>query len=298
MSFNVSEGGLEGVTPLPPWGSSSVPSYGYQRRDQHYQPTHRGQSSRPRLRVPEPHAGATPYSQYPSAGLVWPRRRRPVAGTRRPPVSMPPPVWWRAATFSIAGDRAGQAGRSGTTNGSRRSPLGAVPTAAGRGPVPALPSTAWARTGRPIAKGTVLVLRQGERTRAKDGRRAAGRPHLQRVRGPLQRHLQSTGAAVAGDLPLGRPRGPAGRPGRGRRGKATEAGVLLVGTTKADGSARISGVEPLVMGGELWLSMMTTSTRALDLKARPARLHQQHSHRPRARRRGQVTRYRPRCPLR
>ena len=36
------------------------------------------------------------------------------------------------------------------------------------------------------------------------------------------------------------------------------------------------------MGGELWLSMMTTSTRALDLKARPARLHQQHSHRPRA----------------
>lgn len=32
------------------------------------------------------------------------------------------------------------------------------------------------------------------------------------------------------------------------------------------GSARIGGVEPLVMDGELWLSMMTTSTKALDLR--------------------------------
>jgi ClpX C4-type zinc finger/Pyridoxamine 5'-phosphate oxidase len=43
-------------------------------------------------------------------------------------------------------------------------------------------------------------------------------------------------------------------------------GVVLVGTTRRDGSARISAVEPLVMDGELWLSMMKTSTKALDLR--------------------------------
>jgi hypothetical protein len=32
-------------------------------------------------------------------------------------------------------------------------------------------------------------------------------------------------------------------------------GVLLVGTTRRDGSARISGVEPLVVHDDLWLSM-------------------------------------------
>jgi hypothetical protein len=42
-------------------------------------------------------------------------------------------------------------------------------------------------------------------------------------------------------------------------------GVLLVGTTRRDGSARISGVEPLVMDGDLWLSMMRTSTKARDI---------------------------------
>ena len=41
--------------------------------------------------------------------------------------------------------------------------------------------------------------------------------------------------------------------------------VLLVGTTRRDGSARISGVEPLVMDGDLWLSMMRTSAKAADL---------------------------------
>ncbi len=46
-------------------------------------------------------------------------------------------------------------------------------------------------------------------------------------------------------------------------------GVLLVGTTRRDGSARISGVEPLVMDGELWLSMMRTSAKALDLARDP-----------------------------
>jgi hypothetical protein len=46
-------------------------------------------------------------------------------------------------------------------------------------------------------------------------------------------------------------------------------GVLLVGTTRRDGSARISGVEPLVMDGELWLSMMAGSTKASDLGRDP-----------------------------
>ena len=46
-------------------------------------------------------------------------------------------------------------------------------------------------------------------------------------------------------------------------------GVLLVGTTRRDGSARISGVEPLVMDGDLWLSMMRTSTKAHDLHRDP-----------------------------
>jgi hypothetical protein len=42
-------------------------------------------------------------------------------------------------------------------------------------------------------------------------------------------------------------------------------GVLLIGTTRRDGSARISGVEPLVMDGELWLSMMPGSAKVADL---------------------------------
>jgi hypothetical protein len=46
-------------------------------------------------------------------------------------------------------------------------------------------------------------------------------------------------------------------------------GVVLIGTTRRDGSARISGVEPLIMDGELWLSMMPTSTKARDLYRDP-----------------------------
>jgi ClpX C4-type zinc finger len=36
--------------------------------------------------------------------------------------------------------------------------------------------------------------------------------------------------------------------------KLLKPGVLLVGTARRDASARISGVEPLVMDGELWLA--------------------------------------------
>jgi len=46
-------------------------------------------------------------------------------------------------------------------------------------------------------------------------------------------------------------------------------GVVLAGTTRRDGSARISGVEPLIMDGELWLSMMPASAKARDLQRDP-----------------------------
>src|SRR5579859_4292520 len=46
-------------------------------------------------------------------------------------------------------------------------------------------------------------------------------------------------------------------------------GVVLAGTTRRDGSARISGVEPLIMDGELWLSMMPASAKARDLYRDP-----------------------------
>jgi hypothetical protein len=48
-----------------------------------------------------------------------------------------------------------------------------------------------------------------------------------------------------------------------------EPGVLLIGTTRRDGSARISGVEPLVSDGELWLSMMPASAKTHDLSRDP-----------------------------
>src|ERR1700761_1470714 len=46
-------------------------------------------------------------------------------------------------------------------------------------------------------------------------------------------------------------------------------GVLLIGTTRRDGSARISGVEPLIMDGDLWLSMMPGSAKVADLDRDP-----------------------------
>jgi hypothetical protein len=51
--------------------------------------------------------------------------------------------------------------------------------------------------------------------------------------------------------------------------KLIKPGAVLVGTVTRDGSARISGVEPLVMDGELWLSMMRTSMKAHDLHRDP-----------------------------
>ena len=63
MSFMSSHlcrrGDLKGYSP-PPAGSSSAPSCGYQRRDQHYQRTHRWHSAAPRT-TPKPDALATPF---------------------------------------------------------------------------------------------------------------------------------------------------------------------------------------------------------------------------------------------
>lgn len=46
-------------------------------------------------------------------------------------------------------------------------------------------------------------------------------------------------------------------------------GVVLVVTIRRDGTPRLSPVEPFVLDGELWLSMMPTSTKARDLDRDP-----------------------------
>ena|SRR5882757_29042 len=42
-------------------------------------------------------------------------------------------------------------------------------------------------------------------------------------------------------------------------------GVVLVATIRRDGTPRVSPVEPLLLDGQLWLSMMLGSTKAHDL---------------------------------
>jgi len=49
------------------------------------------------------------------------------------------------------------------------------------------------------------------------------------------------------------------------RKRLIEPGVVLVGTIRRDGTPRISPVEPLLWGGELWLSMLHGSLKAADL---------------------------------
>jgi hypothetical protein len=46
-------------------------------------------------------------------------------------------------------------------------------------------------------------------------------------------------------------------------------GVVLVATIRRDGTPRLSPVEPLVMDGRLWLSMMLGSRKAADLERDP-----------------------------
>ncbi|HUD79763.1 MAG TPA: pyridoxamine 5'-phosphate oxidase family protein [Streptosporangiaceae bacterium] len=46
-------------------------------------------------------------------------------------------------------------------------------------------------------------------------------------------------------------------------------GVVLVATIRADGTPRVSPVEPFVLSGVLWLSMLWGSTKAADLLRDP-----------------------------
>lgn len=53
------------------------------------------------------------------------------------------------------------------------------------------------------------------------------------------------------------------------RERLKRPGVVLVGTIRADGSPRISPVEPFFWRGELWLPLMWQSTKAGDLARDP-----------------------------
>lgn len=46
-------------------------------------------------------------------------------------------------------------------------------------------------------------------------------------------------------------------------------GLALLATLRADGSPRITGIEPFFAGEELWLGMMWESRKALDLRRDP-----------------------------
>jgi Pyridoxamine 5'-phosphate oxidase len=62
-----------------------------------------------------------------------------------------------------------------------------------------------------------------------------------------------------------------GQPGLAALGRQRllEPGVVLVATIRSDGTPRISPVEPFVMDGDLWLSMMWQSKKAADLLRDP-----------------------------
>ena len=53
------------------------------------------------------------------------------------------------------------------------------------------------------------------------------------------------------------------------RQRLIEPGVVLVATIRRDGTPRLSPVEPFLLDGELWLSMMPTSRKASDLDRDP-----------------------------
>jgi Pyridoxamine 5'-phosphate oxidase len=53
------------------------------------------------------------------------------------------------------------------------------------------------------------------------------------------------------------------------RMRLIDRGVVLVGTIRSDGTPRISPVEPFLLDGTLWLSMMLGSTKARDLLRDP-----------------------------
>jgi Pyridoxamine 5'-phosphate oxidase len=53
------------------------------------------------------------------------------------------------------------------------------------------------------------------------------------------------------------------------REKLLGPGVVLVVTVRRDGTPRLSPVEPFLLDGELWLSMLRQSTKAVDLARDP-----------------------------
>jgi hypothetical protein len=53
------------------------------------------------------------------------------------------------------------------------------------------------------------------------------------------------------------------------RERLVAPGVVLVVTIRRDGTPRLSPVEPFLLDGELWLSMMPGSTKARDLDRDP-----------------------------
>lgn len=61
----------------------------------------------------------------------------------------------------------------------------------------------------------------------------------------------------------------AGSFGHDVRSLLERPGVVLVGTVRLDGTARISPVEPFFWDGELWLAMMWRSRKASDLRRDP-----------------------------
>src|SRR5215472_11733071 len=53
------------------------------------------------------------------------------------------------------------------------------------------------------------------------------------------------------------------------RERLLSRGVVLVATIRADGTPRLSPVEPYVLDGVLWLSMLWGSTKSADLRRDP-----------------------------
>ncbi len=53
------------------------------------------------------------------------------------------------------------------------------------------------------------------------------------------------------------------------RARFEATGLAFVATLKRDGSPRISGIEPIIDGGELWLGMMDGSRKAADMARDP-----------------------------
>jgi hypothetical protein len=57
--------------------------------------------------------------------------------------------------------------------------------------------------------------------------------------------------------------------GRLGRDRLIRPGVVLVGTIRRDGTPRVSPVEPLLLDGDLWLTMLWGSRKAADLLRDP-----------------------------